>query len=106
MSNEMLGNLKNKIEELDEKRHKTEANQKKLIETSGKFNEKIRTFVEYKDLEKSAYGDGIVKIQEINHRIQNCNSGINKIKDKLQFIKSRLENKQNMSVNFPAENAN
>lgn len=96
MTNEMLEDLKKKIEEIDEKRFKTEADQKKLIETTGKFNEKIRTFVEYKGLEKSAYNEGIGKIEAINQRIQSCNAGINKIKDKLNYINSRLENKQNL----------
>ncbi len=90
----MLQNLNTKIEEIDEKRLKTEADQKKLIETTSKFNEKIRTFVENKGLEKNAYNDGIVKIKDINQRIHSCNMGINKIKDKLHFINSRLENKQ------------
>lgn len=100
----MLENLKNKIEEIDEKRSKTEADQKKLNETSAKFNEKIRTFIEYKGLEKSAYNEGIVKIQAINQRIQNCNLGINKIKEKLQFMNSRFENKSNLSENSSTNN--
>lgn len=99
MSNEMLAMLKNKIDELDEKRFKTEAEQKKLIETSGKFNEKIRTYVEYKNLEKIAFSEGEVKMQAINQRIRECNLGMNKIKDKLQYIKSRLENNQMNSTN-------
>lgn len=98
MSNEMLEDLKNKIEEIDEKRFKTEYDQKKLIESSRKFNEKIRTFVEYKGLEKNAYNEGIGKIQAINHRIQDCNLAINKIRDKLNFMNSRLENKHNSLV--------
>ena len=99
MSNQMLEDLKNKIEEVDGKRNKTEANQKKLIETSSKFNEKIRTFVEYKGLEKSAYNEGIGKIQNINRRIQNCNQGLNKIKEKLNYINFRLENSNSFLVN-------
>lgn len=104
MSNEMLENLKYKIEEIDEKRSKTEADQKKLIESSGKFNEKIRTFIEYKNLEKSAYNEGYVKIQSINQRIQDCSMGIEKLKDKLHYINSRLENKRNISVDNAIKN--
>jgi chromosome segregation ATPase len=104
MSNEMLEKLKHKIEEIDEKRSKTEADQKKLIESSGKFNEKIRTFIEYKNLEKSAYNEGYVKIQAINQRIQDSSTGIEKLKDKLIYINSLLENKRNISVNNAINN--
>lgn len=96
MSNEMIDKLKDKIEEIDEKRFTTESEQKKLIEISSKFNEKIRTFVEYHYLEKSAYNEGLAKIQAINVRIKDCNSGIGKIKDKLNYINSKLEKKQNL----------
>lgn len=94
MSNEMLIELKNKIEEIDDKRLKTETDQKKLIETSSKFNEKLRTFNDYRYMEKNAYREGVIKIQGLNQRIHDCNSGIKTIKDKLQFLNLKLEKKK------------
>ncbi len=93
----MIEKLKNKIEQIDEKRMKTESNQKILINSSSIFNEKIKLFVENDNLEKNSYDEGKIKIKNINQRIQECTNGINKIKEKLKYINTRLINKAEFS---------
>lgn len=102
----MLIELNNRIEEIDDKRIKTETDQKKLIETSSILNEKLRTFNDYKNLEKNAYREGVIKIQGLNQRINDCNSGIKNIKDKLQFLNLKLEKKNIISFDTQNQKSN
>lgn len=95
-SNEMVEKLKAKIQEIDSKRNKTENEQKLLIETSSKFNEKISNYLELGKIEKNAYNEGLVKLQNINTRIHDCNANINKIREKIKFINTKLDNKINL----------
>ena len=94
----MIEKLKNKINDIDLKRAVTEKGQKNLIESSTKFNEKIRNYIEYDVIEKDTYKEGVLKIQAVNQRIQECNSGIMKIKEKLKLIHNKLENNSNNNI--------
>jgi hypothetical protein len=98
IGNELIEKLKNRIEEIDVVKEKTELAQIKLINESNEFNDFIKEFNNTNQFQKNSYRESYIKIQNINTRIQEGNLNISKIKDKLKQIKIKL-NKNNININ-------
>ena len=97
--NELIEELKTKLKDTDKHREYTQSAQNKLINKSNDFNEFIKDFNNIDQFQKNTYLDSYVKIQKLSTRIDDSNTSISKIREKLKFVVNKL-NKNKIDINL------